>query len=132
MLNLFLPLGELILARRPGAHLQPDTICTRLLGGQGTRTQTNTLFGASLVFFSTRTVRRLTEVRSWSAEAVADMGMDTVENRGNDEGQATKGCCWREERTHLERCPVPTANRHRDLLRRKRERKRFGSHEHVG
>ena len=30
-------------------------------------------------------------------------GMDTVENRGNEKGQATKGYCSREERTNLER-----------------------------
>ena len=41
--------------------------------------------------------------------------MDSVENRCNDEGQATKG--------HCQLCPVPARNSHRDLLRRKRDLK---------
>ena len=57
-------------------------------------------------------------------------GMDTVENRGNDEVQATKGCCWRERKEPIWNAPLPAMpsayqNRHRDLLRRKRDLKRY-------
>ena len=38
-------------------------------------------------------------------------GMDTVENRGNDNLQATKSRCWTEERTHLERTTASYAHR---------------------
>ena len=99
--QLVLPFGELILARRPGAHLQKSQ--TQFVYGCWLGRDSHTdehIVGSRAGVFRTRTVRRLTEDRSWSAEVD---GMDTVENRGNDEEQATKGFCWRDERSHLER-----------------------------
>ena len=66
-------------------------------GWAGTRTLTNTSLGAKPVFFRTRTVTRLTEDKSWSAEAVADMEWTPWKPVATNERQATKGCCWREE-----------------------------------
>ena len=69
-----LPLGEMILARRPGAHLQKSQthfVCGCCLG-RDSHTDEHTV-GSKAGVFRTRAVRRLTEDRIWSAEAIADM-----------------------------------------------------------
>ena len=67
-----LPLGEMILARRPGAHLQKSQthfVCGCCLGRDSHTDEHTVVAGV----FRTRAVRRLTEDRIWSAEAIADM-----------------------------------------------------------
>ena len=72
--QLVLPFGKLVLARRPGTHLQQSQ--TQFVYGcwlgRESHTDEHTV-GSKARVFRTRTVRRLTEDRSWSTEAVADM-----------------------------------------------------------
>ena len=77
-LNLCFRLENLILARRPGAHLQKSQtqfVCGCWLG-RDSHTHEHSV-GSKAGVFRTRMVRRLTEERSWSAEAVADMESTT-------------------------------------------------------
>ena len=62
-----------MLARRPGAHLQKSH--TQFVYGRwlGRDSHTDEHIGSKAGFFRTRTVRILTEDRSWSTEGVADM-----------------------------------------------------------
>ena len=69
-----LPFGELVLARRPGAHLQKSQMQFVYGCWLGSDSHTDEhIVGSKAGVFRTRTVRRLTEDRSWSTEAVADM-----------------------------------------------------------
>ena len=69
-----LPFGVLILARRPGAQVQKSE--TQFVYGCWLGRDSHTdehIVGSKAGLFRTRTVRRLTEDKSWSAEAVTDM-----------------------------------------------------------
>ena len=82
---------DLILAKRTVAHLQKSQ--TQFVYGCWLGSDSHTdehVVGSKAAVFGTRTVRRLTEDRSWSTEAVADMEWTPWENRDNDEGQASK------------------------------------------
>ena len=70
----FLPFGELVLARRPGAHLwKSGTLFVYGVWlGRDSHTDEHIVGGKAGVF-RTRTVRRLTKDKCWSAEAVTDM-----------------------------------------------------------
>ena len=67
-----LPFGELVLARRPGAHLQKSQTQFKHGCWLGSSHTDEHIVGSKAGIFRARTVRRLTEDRSWSAEA-ADM-----------------------------------------------------------
>ena len=93
-----LPFGELVLARRPGAHLQKSH--TQFVHGcwlGRTRTLTNTSLGAKLGFFPHANGQETDRGKELVGRGCGRHGMDAVEDRGNDQKQATKGCCWREE-----------------------------------
>ena len=129
MLNLCYHLGELVLARRPGAHLQKSQ--TQFVYGCWLGRDSHTdehIVGSKAGVFRTRTVRRLTEDRSWSAEAVADMEWTPWKTASNDARQTAKGCCWREKRTHLE---CATASSTQCIPRTTTETRGTGHQEHI-
>ena len=104
--------GELVLARRPGSHLQ--------------KSQTQFVYGCWLGRDS-HTDEHIVGSKSWGfphangqetdrGQELVDRGcgrygVDAVEDRGDDARQTTRGCRWREKRTHLERA---AENHHRE------------------
>ena len=107
---------------------KPDTICIQLLVGQGLAQRRTHRWeqGWGFPHANGQETDRGQELVGGSCRT---HGMDTVENCGNDEEQATEGRCWRGTNPsgthHCQLCPAPTQNRHRDLVRRKRELTRY-------
>ena len=99
--QLGLPFGGLVLARRPGAHLQKSQ--TQFVYGcwLGRDSQANTLLGARLGISARE------RSGDWKRTGVGRRKLSQTWNGRSGKprqrrGQATKGCCWREERTHME------------------------------
>ena len=112
-----LPFGELVLARRPGAHLQKSQ--TQFVYGWWLGRDSHTdehIVGSKAGVFRTRTVRRLTEDRSWSTEAVADMEWTPWKTASTTRGRPLlleRGPNPFRTR-HYQQYPVHTENHHRD------------------
>ena len=112
-----LPFGDLFLARRPGAHFQKSQ--TQFVYGCWLGRDSHTdehIVGSKAGVFRTRTVRRLTEDRSWSAEAVADRNGRRGRPRQRPEAGHQRLLLERGMNPsgthHCQRCPTPTVNRH--------------------
>ena len=102
-----LPFGELILAQRPGAHLQ-ESQTQFVYGcwlGRDSHTDEHTV-GSKAGVFRTRLVRRSTEDRSWSAEAIADMEWTPWRTADTTRGRPPKAAVTMNE--PIWNAPLPT------------------------
>ena len=117
-----LPFGELVLARRLGAQLQKSQFVYGCWLSRGSHTDEHIVESKAGVF-RTRTVRRLTEDRSWSAEAVADMEWTPWKTAATTRGRPQRLLLERGMKPfgthHCQRCPTPSANHHRDSRARR-------------
>ena len=117
-----LPFGELVLARRPGAHFQKNQtqfVCGCLLG-RDSHTDEHTA-GSKAAVFPHANGQETDRGQELVGRSCCRHGMDAVEDLGNDERQATKGCCWREGMNAIcERSDCLAMNHHRCLPRIRR------------
>ena len=102
-----LPFGELVLARRPGAQLQKSQ--TQFVRGCWLGRDSHTdehVVGSKAGVFRTRTIRRLTEDRSWSTESVADMEWTPWKTAATTRGRPQKAVVG-DKNKHIWNAPLP-------------------------
>ena len=89
---------------------EPDTVRFRMLVGQGLASHTDEhIVRSEAGGFPHANSQETDRGQELVGRGCCRHGVDTVEDRGNDERQATKGCCWRGEGTHLERTAASDA-----------------------